>query len=303
MQWRLGPPVRSGSTNSSIGIPSGVDSTVQRIGWLFDVRGLVEHITSYSSAIIGQGVVVNDVQRVYNSFEQPVTEYQEHNGAVNTSTSVNVQYTYADGSANTIRPTAIFYPNGRQLNLSYGTAGGIDDALSRVASLIDSDGVTHLADYTRIGADTFVMQSSPQPQIAWSLINGTGIDPYTGLDQFDRIADNLWFSTATSADLDRIQHGYDRASGSRWRRSPPSAILVLGVWPRTRPAPRSRFRCSNRPCSGVARGRPRLAAVTPPDGTPDWLKLAVAARTEDETMKQWSFRTMMAVVKPRGVGL
>ena len=196
-----------------------VDSTVQRIGRTYEVRGLLENITSYSSPIVGQGTLVNDVQRAYNSFEQATIEYQEHSGAVNTSTSVNVQYAYADGSSNTIRPTAIIYPNGRNLYFNYGTSGGIDDALSRVASLIDNDGTTHLADYTRIGADTFVQQSSPQPQIAWSLINGTGIDPYSGLDQFDRVVDNRWYSTATNGDLDRIQHGYDRASNRLWRRN------------------------------------------------------------------------------------
>ena len=84
----------------------------------------------------------------------------------------------------------------------------MDDALSRVASLIDNDGSTHLAGYTRLGLGTFVEQSSRQPNIAWSLINGSGSDPYTGLDQFNRVADSRWYSTSTSADLDRIQHGY-----------------------------------------------------------------------------------------------
>jgi len=79
--------------------------------------------------------------------------------------------------------------------------------------------VTDLVDYTRIGSATFVQAASPQPQIAWSLINGAGIDPYTGLDPFNRVVDNRWFSTATSADLDRIQHGYDRAGNRLWRKN------------------------------------------------------------------------------------
>ncbi|OYV86707.1 MAG: hypothetical protein B7Z73_11305, partial [Planctomycetia bacterium 21-64-5] len=161
---------------------AGVDGTVLRIGRTFDVRGLLEHVTSYSDA--AGTSVVNDVLRVYNSFEQCVTEYQEHNGAVNTSTSISVGYQYADGSANTIRQTGLVYPSGRTITLDYGTPGAIDDALSRVAGLIDDDGTT-LVTYTRIGVATFVEQVSPQPQIAWSLINGTGIDPYTGLDQFN----------------------------------------------------------------------------------------------------------------------
>ncbi|HWB11547.1 MAG TPA: RHS repeat-associated core domain-containing protein [Pirellulales bacterium] len=195
------------------------DTPGQLIGPPPNVRSLIHNVTSYSSAAIGQGTIVNDVQRAYNPFEQVVTEYQEHNGAVNTSTSVNVQYQYANGSSNTIRPTALIYPNGRVLNLSYGTSGAIDDALSRIVSLIDSDGVTHLADYTRIGAHTFVQQASAQPQIAWSLINGTGINPYTGLDQFNRTVDNRWYGTATNRDLERIEHGYDRVGNRLWRRN------------------------------------------------------------------------------------
>ncbi|HUY92555.1 MAG TPA: hypothetical protein VMV10_27700 [Pirellulales bacterium] len=198
---------------------TGIDATVQRIGRTYEVRGLLQNVTSYSSPTVGSGSVVNDVERVYDSFEQVTTEYQEHSGAVNPSTSVNVQYQYADGSANTIRATAIVYPNGRVLNYSYGTAGVIDDALSRIASLIDNDGVTHLVDYTRIGEDTFVQAASPQPQIAWSLINGTGADPYSGLDRFNRVVDNRWYSSSSGSDLDRIQHGYDRASNRLWRKN------------------------------------------------------------------------------------
>ncbi len=46
---------------------------------------------------------VNEVKYAYNDFEQLVTEEQEHEGAVDGST-LKVQYGYADGSANTIRP-------------------------------------------------------------------------------------------------------------------------------------------------------------------------------------------------------
>jgi hypothetical protein len=48
--------------------------------------------------------VVNDVKRAYNGFQQLTREYQEHGGAVDGS-SLHVDYSYADGSANT-RSTA-----------------------------------------------------------------------------------------------------------------------------------------------------------------------------------------------------
>ena len=169
-------------------------------------------VTSFDNPTVGAGNVVNDVQRVFNDFNQISTEYQEHNGAVDTSTSPQVQYQYTDGSANTIRPTALIYPNGRVLNLNYGTSGGTDDALSRIVSLIDDDGVTHLVDYTRIGVDGIVEATYPQPNIRYDLINGSGADPYSGLDQFDRVIDCRWWNISTTTDVERVKHTYDRAS-------------------------------------------------------------------------------------------
>ncbi len=49
------------------------------------------------------------------------------------------------------------YPNGRNLNYDYGTAGGMNDAASRVGSLIDNDGATHLADYSYLGLTAVVV--------------------------------------------------------------------------------------------------------------------------------------------------
>ena len=182
-----------------------------RIATIYEVRGMVVGVTSFDNATVGAGNVVNDVERAFNDFAQVTTEYQEHNGAVNTSTSPNVQYQYADASANTIRDTAMVYPNGRKLNMSYGAAGGVDDALSRIASLIDNDGVTHLVDYTRLGRDPIVQVTYPQPNIRYDLINGSGADPYSGLDQFDRVADCRWWNITSTTDVERIKHTYDRA--------------------------------------------------------------------------------------------
>lgn len=67
-----------------------VDGAVRRIGTTYEVRGLVEKITSYSDA--AGTTPANEVQNVYNSFGQLVTQYQEHGGAVNTGTSPKVEY-------------------------------------------------------------------------------------------------------------------------------------------------------------------------------------------------------------------
>jgi hypothetical protein len=55
---------------------------------------------------------------------QLVTEYQEVNGAVNTSASPKVQYAYSftnTGSMNHSRPTTLTYPNGRVLTHNYNS--------------------------------------------------------------------------------------------------------------------------------------------------------------------------------------
>lgn len=83
-------------------------------------------------------------------------------GAVNTGTTPNVKYGYADGTAGTVRPTSMTYPNGRVLTFSYGAWEAMNDRLSRIESLIDNDG-TRLADYTRLGIDRTVEVTSPQP--------------------------------------------------------------------------------------------------------------------------------------------
>ncbi len=42
-------------------------------------------------------------------------------------TTPRVEYGYASGAHNTIRPTLLTYANGRELTVDYGTAGGMDD--------------------------------------------------------------------------------------------------------------------------------------------------------------------------------
>ena len=212
-----------------------------RIGLIYDVRGLVQNVTSYSD-IAGEELV-NEVQNVYNGFRQLVTQYQEHDGAVNTSTSPSVQYTYADGSVNTVRRTGIIYPNGRVLNYVYNS--GDDDNLSRVSSLGD-DSFSPLAAYTYLGASAIVVADYQQPGVQYSLISGNvvawdsftlaqwqaftldqwaafrlDVSPYGGLDQFDRIINNLWQTDGeTPVAIDQVNYGYDLASNRLWRQNP-----------------------------------------------------------------------------------
>jgi RHS repeat-associated protein len=211
------------ATNWLTTLGTGVDGAVRRISTTYEVRGMREKITSYSSATVGSGSIVNEVQFAYNDFEQITADYQAHSGPVNTSTTPKVQYGYASGSANHIRPTTLTYPSGRVLNYDHGSASGVDDALSRISSLIDDDGSTHLADYSYLGRSTFVVTDYPEPDIKWTLVGTAGGDDpdtgdiYRGLGRFGRVKDCYWRNYGTSTDVERIKYGYDRNDNRTYR--------------------------------------------------------------------------------------
>ncbi|MDA0835071.1 MAG: hypothetical protein O2955_11310 [Planctomycetota bacterium] len=198
---------------------SGVDNAVLRIGTTYEVRGMRETITSYNNAAVGSGDIVNQCQFVYNSFGQLTTEYQSHSGAVNTMSTPKVQYGYANGSANIVRPTSLTYPDGRVLTFDYGTTDGIDDASSRIFALVDDDmGSTHLAEYSYLGRNTFVKVDYTEPDLEYVLFDLAGSndpdtgDIYSGFDRFGRVKDSRWYDYGSSTDADRIKYGYDRNS-------------------------------------------------------------------------------------------
>jgi len=215
---------------------TGVDGTVRRISTSYEVRGMREKITSWNGETVGSGSVVNEVQFTYNDFGQFTKDYQAHSGTVNTSTTPKVQYGYADGSTNTVRPTSITYPDGRVVTYDYGSPGGKNDALSRVGSIVDDDAAsTHLADYSYLGLGpargALPTVDSPftsgaievdytEPDIKYTLVGTVGgNDPDTGdvcrgLDRFGRVKDSYWYDYGSSTDVDRIKYGYDR-NGNR----------------------------------------------------------------------------------------
>ena len=164
---------------------NGVAGAVRRIGTTYEVRGLVEKVTSYSDA--AGTTPLNEVQNVYNSFGQLAEQYQEHSGAVNTGTTPKVQYAYADGSDNTIRPTSMTYPNGRVLDYLYDDTHA--DKLSRIRTL-RWDGIA-VCRYSYLGLNTFVTTDYLQPQVKLDYALGSGANPYAGFDCFGRIIDLL----------------------------------------------------------------------------------------------------------------
>jgi YD repeat-containing protein len=202
---------------------SGVDGAIRRIQIAYDTQGNAYQVTSYDSATGGN--IVNQVQRNFNGLGQLTNEYQSHSGAVNTSSTPQVQYAYTEmsGGVNNSRLTSMTYPNGRVINYNY--AAGLDSNISRLTSISDSSAT--LESYKYLGLGTVVERDHPQNNVNLTYIlqgndpnaNHDGGDQYTGLDRFGRVIDQNWYNTATTSSVDRYQYGYDRNSNVLWKQN------------------------------------------------------------------------------------
>ena len=121
----------------------------------------------------------------------------------------------------TARPTSIIYPTTRKVFFNYGTAGGTNDHLSRVGSLLDTDGSTHIVDYSYLGRDRRVINTytAPGVELTYYQSGGSGDagDQYVGLDRFGRVTDQRWRKTSDNSNLEEVKYGFDRA-GNRLTR-------------------------------------------------------------------------------------
>lgn len=211
----LGRPVSDAVTT----LGDGVDGSVRRIETAYDTADRPFLFTSYDAA--SGGNVVNQVLREFNGLGQMTAEYQEHGGAVNTSTSPKVQYTFSEmsGGDNHSRLTSIVYPNGRVLDYNY--ASGIDDSISRLSSISDNSGTLEAYDY--LGLGTVVRRYHPETGIDETFIklasesNGDAGDQYTGLDCFGRIVEEAWRNASGTAVTDDFFYGYDRDSNRTFK--------------------------------------------------------------------------------------
>ncbi len=187
---------------------SPIDASVLRIERSYDVRGLLEKVTSFSDPDGGANNIVNQVQFAYNAFGLLATEHQEHDGAVDGNT-LWVGYEYAT-AAQGLRPTAVVYPNGRYVRFDYGD-GTADDYLNRVQEIRDDDQST-LAAYTYLGLGRIVAEDFAEPQVKLD---------YTAagaLDQFGRVVDQVWQRYGANPEtLESFRYGYDRAGNRLWR--------------------------------------------------------------------------------------
>ncbi len=201
---------------------TGINNTVRRISLEYTDRAQLGKISSYTSATVGSGTIVNQVALSYNAFNQLIEDAQSHSGAVTGSTP-KVGYSYANGTANTTRRLTSTYPSGKIVTMSYGSANSADDRLSRLAGLSLTGEATPLGQFAWMGSGRLVSLTMPQPGIALSYKHATGEpvgdagDPYSGYDRFGRTVDMRWIKTSDQSSLSRIQYGYDRLNRRLWR--------------------------------------------------------------------------------------
>ncbi len=76
---------------------AGVDDTVKRIETSYEVRGMVQKVTSFSDASGGAGNILNELVSQYDGLGKITTFAQDHSGAVD-EYSPSVGYTYSAGN-------------------------------------------------------------------------------------------------------------------------------------------------------------------------------------------------------------
>lgn len=186
-------------------IPEGVSATIRRVETSYDVRGIVEFVSCFDNPAVGEGTTVNQVRYILDLFGRPVAEYQSHSGEVNTDTTPAVGYTYTDGLDNVDRLLALAYPNGRVVDIDYGTSGTADDILNRVNAI--SEDSTDIARYSYLGLATIAHRELPMISAWQTLVTGPETNPYAALDRFDRLHELIWQGDGT---LLRILYDYNR---------------------------------------------------------------------------------------------
>jgi RHS repeat-associated protein len=127
--------------------------------------------------------------------------------------------------SNTARRQSVTYPNGRVVNLGYGSTGSVDDLFSLVKSAAISGESGNKVEYTRAGLGRFVKIAYPQPAVEMSMIRpgggsvGDSGDPYDGYDRFGRVQEIRWQNSSTGTPIDAWQWGYNEASSRTWKKN------------------------------------------------------------------------------------
>ena len=211
------------------GNPANINLAVTSIHDAYKICGRLLSVSSEDAS----GNVVNELYFQYDTNGNLDAEYEEANGAVNTSTSLYVGYGY-DESTSTVddttvsdtdfRPTTLQYPTtgtntSRVLTDNYGTSGGMDDEINQLDSILDGSGTatsvttgSALDTFSQMGDGSIVGETFNQPDIGYNLLGSTtptgASTAQPNLDQFGRVQDMVWSAIGSGDILDG--YGYTR---------------------------------------------------------------------------------------------
>jgi RHS repeat-associated protein len=208
------PTVRAVTT-----LASGFDGAVRRLETTYTSKGQTDLVTQYDAS--SSGNVTDQVQFLYDDWGHVTNLRQDKDGTVAGGGFREVAYAYtsspyqATGGAPGLRLNTITLPDGKEIDLTYGTANGIHDAAHRVADVKDVStrspyAAVTLATYAYLGHATLVGTDLPEPS-AHSRLYGAGTANYDRLDVFNRVTASRWDRTGGGV-ITHVKLGYDRDS-------------------------------------------------------------------------------------------
>ena len=188
---------------------TNVDGTVQRIDTGYEIRGMVNLVTSYANP--AGTSIVNQVTLTFDLFEQLMSDQQHQSGFGGPVLTVNYAYQAITSTSNAVPRTAVQYPYGadsreRDVQLQFRRRRGPQPRLvhpSSAATLWQAELLWAMSI-----AETDYDSGSDRKPVA------RGCD-YPGLDLFGRIVNLPWVQGSTS--LVQLNYGYDQASNRIYR--------------------------------------------------------------------------------------
>ena len=210
-----------------LGTSGVVDGSVLSIGTIYDDMGRVR-VHHQLPQLQRHGHARQPGRRWLRRLGQSRPGVAIPPGAVDTDTTPSVQYTYADGAVSGVAaylrltPTSSI-PNGRDVQLRLRHIRAVDDIMSRLGSISDSDQHRDAA-YSYLGLGTIVREDFQQPQVKLDYDPaGTILHRLGPLRPGRRSA--LGAVWAKPGDARRIHYAYDRAGNVTSRTNATDAAL------------------------------------------------------------------------------
>jgi RHS repeat-associated protein len=178
-----------------------IDDTVDAIGSEFDTLGRLKSSRSCRDHGAGSQSVANAVQFGYDDLWQVAAVTQQPDGDISAgSKAVAVAHDIRPvAGGNFSRRSSLTYPDGWALETFYGSAGSIDDRISRARDLRDAATDAVYAQYDWIGTSMPAVVKYGIPEVTLSRFiapNGTSATgTYPGLDRYGRVARQQWSTT------------------------------------------------------------------------------------------------------------